>query len=122
MDITSMKGIQFSSGMPSVVGADRAQKITMLTGNERHMTPSNVAGPSEKTSGSFAEALQSAIGGVEKLDTTAQKLTEQSIYDPDSVEAHTLILAAEKAKFALMLTKNLSDGVIRAYREITNPR
>jgi flagellar hook-basal body complex protein FliE len=122
MDITSMKGVQFSSGMPSVAGADRLQKINMLVGHEKHMTPANSVQPSENVSGSFADALQKAIGSVEKLDTTSQKLTEQSIYDPDSVEAHTLILSAEKAKFALRLTKNLSDGVIRAYKEITNPK
>ena len=122
MDITSMKGIQFSSGMPSVIGGDRKQHINMISGNERHIMPSNNVAAPENVAGSFAEALKTAIGGVEKLDVTSHKLTEQSIYDPDSVEAHTVILAAEKAKFALNLTKNLSDGLIRAYKEVTNPR
>ena len=122
MDITSMKGIQFSSGMPNVVGADRVQQIAMNTSHERHISPAAGIAPTENAAGSFAEVLKTAVGGVEKLDVRSHQLTEQAIYNPDSVEAHQVILAAEKAKFALNLTKNLSDGVIRAYREVTNPR
>jgi len=96
----------------------------MVTTDARHIVPGGAAGAqkSENIAGSFAEALNNAVSGVEKLDANANRLTMQAIMDPDSVEVHQLMIAAEKARFALTLTKNLADGAIRAYKELTNPR
>lgn len=124
MEIFSTKSVSFPNGQPVLSGAK--SRVTggpgLRTENSLHMTragrPSNPEGVSE----GFAGALNEALGRVETLDTRAQKLTAQSVYDPDSVDAHTVILAAEKARFALNLTKTLADGAIRAYRELTSGR
>ncbi|HNE24497.1 MAG TPA: flagellar hook-basal body complex protein FliE, partial [Leptospiraceae bacterium] len=44
------------------------------------------------------------------------------IYDPDSVEVHDVMIAAEKSRFALTLTKTVADGLVRTFRELTQPR
>ena len=122
MDISSFKGVNLTSGQPMVTGAGRSGSLDIQVGNKLHMKPSIPPVENENVAGSFADALNTALGNVEKLDQKSSQLTQQAIYDPDSVEAHTVILAAEKSRFALNLTKNIADGVVRAFRDVTNPR
>ncbi|WP_425435257.1 flagellar hook-basal body complex protein FliE [Leptonema illini] len=70
----------------------------------------------------FAQALNEALGNVEGLSKKSEDLTTKAIYDPDSVEAHEVIIASQKARFALNLTKTIADGAVRTFRELTNPR
>jgi flagellar hook-basal body complex protein FliE len=44
------------------------------------------------------------------------------IYNPNSVEAHEVMIASEKARISLTFTKTVVDGIIRAYRDLTNLR
>ena len=41
---------------------------------------------------------------------------------PDSVKPQEVMIAAEKARVSLLFAKNLSEGFIRAYRELTTLR
>ena len=70
----------------------------------------------------FSDALTQALGQVEQLNTRSKELTRQSIYDPDSVEVHDVMIAAQKSKFALNLTKTVADGFVRTIRELTAGR
>ena len=124
MQIHSSKSVSFPNGSPALTGAKSPVKDGpgMRTDNELHMTRAGRAMDPDRVTEGFAGALNAALGRVETLDTRAQKLTAQAVYDPDSVDAHTVVLAAEKARFALNLTKTLADGAIRAYRELTSGR
>jgi flagellar hook-basal body complex protein FliE len=122
MDVVNFKGVQFQSGQPMVRGAMTGTRLNMVVTDERHILPGNSVDKTEHVAGGFAGALNEALSRVERLDVDSQKLTVQSVVDPDSVDAHTVIVAAEKARFALNLTKALSDGFIRTFREVTNPR
>ena len=123
MEITNSYGVQFGNGLPKVIGSKRiGGQIDMLTRGERHLHPSSKPGNPEGAVTTFADALNNAIGQVESLDVRSQKLTAQAVYDPDSVEAHKVVIAAEKARFALNLTKTIADGLVRTYRDLTNPR
>lgn len=124
MEIFSTKGVSFPNGQPVLPkGRSGTQGGPSLrVDNPLHMTRAGQAPDPDRVTEGFAGALNKALGRVEELDTRAQKLTAQSVYDPDSVDAHTVILAAEKARFALNLTKTVADGAIRAYRELTSGR
>ena len=105
--------------MPQVMGRRSYEKAGLNVDNSRHITRGKPPLNPERVTEGFAAALNSALGKVEALDVRSQKLTTQAIYDPNSVEAHQVIVAAEKARFALNLTKTLADGFIRGYRELT---
>ncbi len=122
MEIVNMRGVNFSGSMPYVSGGESLQRIPMSTTSDRHMIASNVPPVSENAAGGFAQALSSALGGVEKIDNESTKLAARAVYEPDSVNVHEVVIAAEKAKLALNLTKTLSDGLVRTYRELTSPR
>lgn len=122
MEILSSRGIGFSNGQPSIMGAKGLGGIKMQTDGNDHITRAGKLPDPERITDGFAGALNAALGKVEAADVRAQQLTTQSVYDPDSVDAHTVILAAEKARFALNLTKTVADGAIRAYKELTSGR
>ncbi len=122
MDIFSTRGVSFPNGQPVVTGNSALRTDRLLTSNPKHIQPGRPsADPSENGVG-FADVLNQALGSVEQLDQQSQELTQKAVYDPDSVEAHTLMIAAERARFALNLTKTLADGAVRTFRDLTNPR
>lgn len=122
MQIIDTKGVEFPNGMPQVMGSRRYNAMALKTGSARHFTRPGTPDNPERVSEGFGALLNQALSNVEKLDVRSQKLSAKAVYDPDAVDVHDLIIAGEKARFALNLTKTLSDGFIRAYRELTNPR
>ena len=76
----------------------------------------------DDVAGSFMDALKSALGKVNDLQVDAEDLTQQMIYEPESVDIHTVMFAQQKAEIALSLTKAVRDEAIRAYRELINLR
>ncbi|OHD63993.1 MAG: flagellar hook-basal body complex protein FliE [Spirochaetes bacterium RBG_13_51_14] len=76
----------------------------------------------DDVSTSFADSLMKALGKVNDLQTGSEDLTQKMIYDPESVDIHTVMIAAQKAEVALSFTKAVRDEAIRAYRELINLR
>ena len=122
MDIFSTKGVSFPNAYPKVIGSESRVDLPMRTSDPRHMQPGVAPANPERVTEGFAAALGQALGRVESLDVRSQNLTARAVYEPDSVEAHEVVLAAEKARFALNLTKTVTDGLIRGYQSLTNPR
>jgi flagellar hook-basal body complex protein FliE len=122
MNIYTTTGVGFSSGMPKPLGSTTANPLRLKTLHERHMQISSEPEDPETVATTFAEALNQALGNVETLSQKSEDLTRKAIYDPDSVEAHEVIIASQKARFALNLTKTIADGAVRTFRELTNPR
>src|SRR5688572_28689368 len=110
MEISNFRGINFPNGSPKIsYGNPSALQGELLTVSDKHIQLPGVASSNDKVAGGFMGALKEAIGNVEGLEAQSQQLTEKMIYDPDSVEAHEVMIAAEKSRFALNLTKTLSD-------------
>jgi len=66
---------------------------------------------------SFADKLQTAIGEVDDLEKTSQKLTQDAVLG--RVEnLHDVMIAAEKARTAMNLTLEVRAKVIEGYKEI----
>ena len=112
--------------MPKVTGVKipKTSPLTMQRSDPLHMLPANTPKVETKIEGtnSFGSLLQKALGQVEKIDAHAKTLTNKAVYDPDAVEAHEILIAAEKSRFTLNLTKSLADSFVRTFRELTSPR
>ena len=70
----------------------------------------------------FGSMLASAVDNVNSLQGHSQQLTRKLVYDPKSVDAHTVMIAAEKARVSLSFTKTVIDQAVKAYRELVNMR
>ena len=70
----------------------------------------------------FAQMTKKALTNVEDLDKHSDSIIRQSVINPDSVEPHEVIIAAQKARLALNLTKTVVEGFVRSYRELTSLR
>jgi len=128
MKIFSYSGVQFPSGYPKVYGAERISPFRLNTNHEKHMQITqkppltDIVPENERFASNFAQALNQLLGSVEKLSNQSEDLTKKAVYDPDNVDVHEIMIAAQKSRFALNLTKTILDGSIRAYKELISGR
>lgn len=128
MKIFSYPGVQFSQGFPKVEGAKRYTPFQLKTTSEKHMqitqkpVMTEIVPMKDRVATNFMDTLNQLLGNVEELSNESEELTRKSVYDPDTVDVHDVMIAAQKARFALNLTKTISDALIRAYRELITPR
>jgi flagellar hook-basal body complex protein FliE len=97
-------------------------KVSLKVANEKHFDekPQKVA--DDDVSGSFKDMLSESIGKVNDLQVQSDELTQKMIYEPESVDIHTVMIAAQKAELALSFTKAVRDEAIKAYKELINLR
>lgn len=122
MQVISTKGVDFQGGYPLAKGVLGASRLNMITESDRHLQRGTGGVDAEGSFSTFGEALNNALSGVEAIDNKAKQLTTKAVIDPDSVNAHEVVIAAEKARFALNLTKTVADGLVRTFKELSNPR
>lgn len=70
----------------------------------------------------FSSFLVSKLEGASDLVHNSEKLVEDFIIDPDSVDPHDVTMALAKANMSVNMTKQVVDGAIKAYRQITSLR
>lgn len=92
------------------------------TTNPLHYGGESKTESTENISESFSEVLKKSLEKVNDSQVHADDLTQKMIYNPNSVEAHEVMIAAEKARISLTFTKTVVDGIIRAYKELSNLR
>jgi flagellar hook-basal body complex protein FliE len=97
-------------------------KVSIKTTDSRHYGDKAELESVDNVAESFASALKKSLEKVNDLQIHADELTQKMIYNPNSVDAHEVMIAAEKARMALTFTKTIADGVIKAYRDLTNLR
>ena len=97
--------------------------VAMKTSNPLHYdnTVKREPGYDDVTT-SFADSLMKAVGKVNDLQIDSENLQGKMIYDPESVDIHTVMIATQKAEVALNFAKAVRDEAIRAYRELINLR
>jgi flagellar hook-basal body complex protein FliE len=97
-------------------------KISIKVTDSRHYGDKAEVSSPDNFAETFASALKSALSKVNDLQVEADELTQKMVYDPNSVDAHEVMIAAEKARMSITFTKTIADGVIKAYRELTTLR
>ncbi len=97
--------------------------VAMRTTNPLHDDGKAKPGRTEDdVTGSFQDVLMKTVEKVNNLQVDSENLTKQMIFEPESVDIHTVTIAAQKAEIALALTKTVRDEALRAYRELVNLR
>lgn len=96
--------------------------VHMNATNPLHYREGRDARDSDDVASSFAEAFHRAVGNVNNLQVESEDLSRRMIYEPESVNIHTVMLAAQKAEVALSFTRAIRDEAIRTYRELMNLR
>lgn len=97
--------------------------VTMKIGHDLHYN--NVKKPQlpgDDVSSSFGQLLKGTISRVNNLQVDAEDMTRKMIYQPESVDIHSVMIAQQKAELALSFTRSVRDEAIRAYRDIINMR
>ncbi|MDF3819963.1 flagellar hook-basal body complex protein FliE [Leptospira sp. 96542] len=100
----------------------KGEQVAVNRTNDRHYGKTNEAKSPDEVAGTFADALKKAFEHVNDTQTEADELTQKIVFDPNSVELHDVMIAAEKARISLTFAKTMSDGFVRAYRELTQLR
>ncbi|PJZ85180.1 flagellar hook-basal body complex protein FliE [Leptospira harrisiae] len=100
----------------------QGDKVGIFRSDERHYGKTNEAKSPDEVAGTFGDALKKAFEQVNDQQTEADELTQKIVFDPNSVELHDVMIAAEKARISLTFAKTMSDGFVRAYRELTTLR
>lgn len=96
--------------------------VNLKTTNPLHFSEERKKPINDDISTSFAEALTKAVSKVNKLQQNADDLAQKMIYNPESVDIHNVMIAAQKAEIALTFTKSVRDEAVKAYRELINLR
>ena len=71
---------------------------------------------------SFDQLLMQALNGTNDLQLEAERLSQEMIINPDSVDTHDVTIALAQANLAVSLTKAVVDGALEAYTNIINMR
>lgn len=110
-----------TTGVNGLLSAN-GSKVSLNASRKKHYTESITSGQKDDVSGSFKDMFNSAIGKVNNLQIQSDDLRQKMIYEPESVDIHTVQIAAQKAEIALMFTKTVRDQAIQAYKELVNLR
>ena len=96
--------------------------VALKTSDARHNNGRAIKVRGEDTAKNFSDVLTTAREKVNETQGYAGTLGQKVVSDPKGVEAHTLMIQAEKARMSLTLVKNITDLAIRTYRELSNLR
>ena len=78
--------------------------------------------PSEIQKGSFADYLVKAVSDVNDKQLDVNRVTEQLITDPDSVDIHDVTTAMAKAQMSLSLAQTVIDRLVTGWNELSTNR
>jgi flagellar hook-basal body complex protein FliE len=70
----------------------------------------------------FGSLLINKLNQVNAIQQESMELSQRMLTDPDSVDAHDVMMSLAEASMSLNITKQVIDRVIRAYRDITGTR
>jgi flagellar hook-basal body complex protein FliE len=100
----------------------KGSSVPVNTIHPNHYADVKEPEPSDDVSTSFSVAMQKALEQVNDQQVEADNLTQKMVFNPESVDAHEVMIAAEKARVSLTFTKTVADAVVKAYRELTSLR
>lgn len=112
----------FPSPRPAAQSPLRGDLVPLNKTHPHHLPARQPEIHERDVAGSFGAMLNQALSTVNSQQVHADKLAQKMVYDPKSVEPHTLMIAAEKARISLSLTKNIVDTTVKSYRELINMR
>ena len=89
----------------SIVGSN----IRMKTTHPLHFSDEKNKPLGDDVSTSFADMLKTAVNKVNNLQVESEDLSKKMISEPESVDIHKVMIAAQKAEISLSFTKAIRD-------------
>ncbi len=111
----------YNSGKPYSI-TPVGDKVSVKVSDTRHYGDKSSVQSPDDVAESFADVFKKSLEKVNDQQVSADELTQKLVFDPNSVDAHDVMIAAEKARISLTFTKTVADGFVRTYRELTNLR
>ncbi len=96
--------------------------VNLQKTHEKHMDITGETISSDDISTSFGQMLNSALKKVNTKQVKSDELTNQMITNPNDVNVHEVMIAAQEAQMSLNFLKQIRDRVVRAYQDIINMR
>ena len=100
----------------------KGHNVSLKTTDANHYSEKVSPDGGEEVAESFKDMLNGSIKKVNDLQVNSEELTRKMIYEPESVDVHTVMIAAQKAEVSLTFAKTIRDEAIKAYRELMNLR
>lgn len=101
----------------------RGDLIAMKRTDPRHFNADGTIPVQDPSGGTgFGAMLKQSLRGVNETVMQSAAISQQAMYDPDSVDVHDVTIALAKANTAISLTKSVVDNALKAYREIISIR
>ncbi len=90
--------------------------------NPKHLDTNGEIVQSDDISSSFGQMLNNALKKVNDKQVQSDELTNKMITNPNDVNVHEVMIAAQEAQMSLNFLKGIRDRVVRAYQDIVNMR
>ena len=97
-------------------------RVDLKTNNVKHFGVKPTEAKPADFMTKFSEAVKNAVTDANNLQVESDKLSNQMMRAPDSVNVHDVMIAAQKAQLSLEYTKALLTRTVQAYQSITNLR
>jgi flagellar hook-basal body complex protein FliE len=114
--------IPAQAGQSGVNLVAKGDFVALKTSDPRHLDDRAIKLMGEDTAKNFSDVLTAALEKVNEQQVNAETLGHRIVSDPKGIEAHTVMIQAEKARMSLTLVKNIADLAVRTYRELSNLR
>lgn len=116
-NIANLAYVPSTMKMPSIgsVGVDTVRRTMESTTEEVDLA-------TNKIGNSFEQTLLKTFDEMNKLQLKPEKLAQQQIVDPESVDVHDITIAMENASLSLNLATTVIDRVVKAWNEVSISR
>lgn len=119
MEIPKFGTLEMTRTLPQHTGG---AKLSDVAGAPLNSIPSSAKDALGKTKVSFDKYLLEAVKSMNTQQVDVNKLEQQLITDPDSVDAQDVTIAMAKARMSLNLAQTVIDRIVTGWNEITTTR
>ena len=109
------------------------QSVGLQKTDERHFSgiagsaleafqQSNTGSATQEDKNVFLDLINTAIKKVNNQQVYSDKISQQMISQPDSVNVHDVMISIQKAQMSLDLTRNVINKATSSYQAIINMR
>ena len=115
INMPSLSSVQMTRTNPAHVGTAKLTSIVPGQGNTNQIQ-------NEKNFGSFESYLVNAVSAMNGQQLDVNRVQEQLITDPDSVDIHDVTTAMAKAQMSLSLAQTVIDRLVTGWNELSTNR
>ncbi|MCE9500157.1 MAG: flagellar hook-basal body complex protein FliE, partial [Leptospira sp.] len=89
----------YNSGRPYPI-QPKGDKVNVTVSDTRHYTDRSATQSPDEVAESFADVLKKSFENVNDQQVLADDLSQKLVFDPNSVDAHEVMIASEKARIS----------------------